>query len=86
VIGTGGLAPPTAGLSRRCSAKLSYVPKVTAGEGVEPSISSFKERHAASCTIPQNFIGAAGLEPASRADLALAVYKTAARPIELCPD
>jgi len=38
-----------------------------------------------SYTIPQKGIGAAGLEPASRANLALAVYKTAALPLCYAP-
>jgi hypothetical protein len=58
----------------------------TAGEGVEPSISSFKERRAAGCTIPQNLIGAAGLEPAiSRPSGANIGYKPTALPLSYAP-
>lgn len=59
--------------------------KIAAGEGVEPSVSAFKAQRVAGYTIPQERVGAAGLEPASRADPALAAYKTAALPLCYAP-
>ena len=57
---------------------------MAAGEGIEPSISDFKDQRVACLHHPAR-VGAAGLEPASRADLALAAYKTAALPLCYAP-
>ena len=60
---------------------------MAAGEGVEPSISDFKNQRAAGVTPSRmKLIGAAGVEPATlRLSAANTVYKTAALPIELRP-
>jgi hypothetical protein len=57
---------------------------MAAGEGIEPSVSAFKAQHVASYTIPHES-GQQDSRPASRADLALAAYKTAALPLCYAP-
>lgn len=58
----------------------------TAGEGLEPSVSAFNAQRVASYTIPQNLIGAAGLEPAIlRLSVANIGYKPTALPLSYAP-
>lgn len=59
---------------------------MAAGEGLEPSVSDFKDQRVASYTIPhETWSGQQDSRPASRADLALAAYKTAALPLCYAP-
>ena len=84
MIGTEGLAPSTSDMSRRRSAT-ELRPASGCGAWIQTKISDFKGQRPIIWTTPQNIIGAAGFEPASRAGPALTVYKTVALPIELCP-